>query len=240
MGMGRRSGSKGLAMLLSLRSLARISRASLFASVLGLAGVLIIGDGQAMAATASTLPCASANLAGDASGFGLDCQVLNAHNDKAADLNAEAAFTLEDWVFASKYEIDESKYETGVAGLGFAVTGGEDGGSFSFDDGLWDDWSSAVILFKSGSGKKKKKDDDGASAGSVVMFLIQPGVTMGDFVRSNGNGISHVSLYVSATNLFSGGSSAEAPTPAPLPAPALMLAAGLSAFGAVRARRRSA
>ena len=221
-----------------LRSLARFARATSFASALGFAAAVALGGGQAEAATASTMPCTSANMAGDASGFSLDCQVLGADNDKVEDLNAQKAFTLGDWVFASKYEIDGSKYETALKGAGFEIDGGEEGGSFSLDDGFWDQWSSAVILFKS-AGKNAGKKDDVDSAGNVVMFLIQPGVIFGDFARSLGkHGISHVSLYVSGTDPFGGGGSVEEPMPTPLPAPALMLASGLAGFGALRLRAR--
>ncbi|WP_143103311.1 hypothetical protein [Albimonas pacifica] len=201
---------------------------------MGIACAIGLGGGQAAAATAATLPCTSTNMAGDASGFSLDCQVLDAENDKADVLNGQGAFSLGDWVFASKLDIDEGKYE----GAGFSIDGGAEGGSFSLDDGFWDQWSSAVILFKSAN-KNALKKGDVDSAGNVVMFLIQPGVVFGEFARSLGkHGISHISLYASNTNLFDGGGSAEEPLPTPLPASALMLVSALAGAGTLGMRGR--
>ena len=224
-------------MVVSSRSLALFARGRLCSLALGLAGVFLLSVGGApvSAATSTTLPCATSNLEGDTSGYSLDCQVLDADNDKAEVLNAQSAFTLDDWVFASKYEIDENKYETGVSGLGFGIDGDDEGGAFSFDDGLWTEWSSAVILFKSANRKAKKKDgDDGL--GNVVMFLIQPGQTFGSFAQSYaGHGISHISLYLSKSDPFGG--DAVQPVPTPLPAAGWMLIAGVAGLGGLRARR---
>ncbi len=239
MGMGRGSGSKGLTMFVWLRLLARGARGLPLASAIGFAVVLGFFSGEAAAATATTLPCTSTNMAGDVSGFALDCQVLDADNDKVADLNDQAAFTLVDWVFASKYDIDGGSYETALAGAGFEIDGGATGGGFTLDDGFWDQWSSAVILFKSAN-KNALKKGDVDSAGNVVMFLIQPGVTFGDFARSLGkHGISHISLYVSNSNLFEPGGSTQQPVPTPLPAAGWMLLAGVAGLGGLTHRKRS-
>lgn len=220
--------------MVSLRRLARLARRVSFAFMPALAGLVLLSGGDARAATASTLPCAHVNYAGDASGFSLDCQVLDAENDKAETLNEQTAFSIDGWTQVAKYDVSSRSYEG--RGFGFTVDGDGEGGAFSFDDTLWDQWSSAVILFKSGSAKQAEK---AGSPGNVVMFLLQPDVLFGDYARSLGKyAISHISVYVAGADPFGDGSSATQPLPTPLPASALLLVGGLAALGMLSRRRR--
>lgn len=189
-------------------------------------------------AAGSPLPCVDVNLAGDASGFSSACQVLQgvSNDQPKTEVAEQGAFGIYDWVFAGKDEFGSS--ETSIE-TGFSLDRGSDGqgGVWSIDPIVWDSFPSVLVLFKSAGSKQAEKV---GSLGNVVMFLIQPGLSSGEYASSLGKyDVSHVSLYLSQTDPFGSGTSLRESANVPLPAPAWMLIAGLGALGGLRRLRRS-
>jgi hypothetical protein len=120
-------------------------------------------------------------------------------------VNAEAFFGYTDWAFATKTDLADNRGQSGT---------------WDISSVFQNTWNDVMLVFKSGNNT------------FLTGFMVQDGVTSGNWTTPFNKDVSHISVYYRA--------GAEQPPVSSVPEPATLMGLGLVASGMVVARRRKA
>lgn len=153
-------------------------------------------------------------------------------NDSAGLLNAENFFGFSDWVYISKYDVDDNKLEQPID-VDWTVlpdtSWPDDNGTWSFNSSLWSSYSDVMIVVK--SGKHQVQGGKIKFSGYLLDNTAVPKPTSGTWDTGEKE-LSHLSLYAR------GQGTPPPPPPNAVPEPGAVLLFSIGILGLLGLRRK--